>query len=271
MAAMHSLWQDLRYGARSLRATTPAVTALVLVLIVLGAGLNTAVFSFVNAALLQSLPYRDFDRLVLVSEFHAQRSSMSTLRPPNYFDWKAENRVFESVTTAVEIRMELGSVDESELVKVEIGPEEYFSVLGVPALIGRTFKAQDFEAVVGDPTQRFAVSDVVVLSYPFWQRQFAGDPGAIGKTLTLNGNAITVVGVMPRAFQGLGGKPALWLPWVLPPEERHNRQSHYSYGYARLKEGVSLEQAQAEMSAIYRRLEERYPAENRDWTVRLQP
>jgi putative ABC transport system permease protein len=265
---MESLALDLRFAFRTF-AKRRGLTALVLVLLVSGTALNAAVFSVVNAALLRRLP-GNFERLVVVSEAHPLRGSNAAVRPANFFDWKAGNRVFESATSARSIRMDLEAGGEPERLDVAIVLEDFFGVLGVPPWKGRTFEKADYERVVGDATRWDAVSSVAVLSYPFWQRRFGGDPAALGKTVVLDGDRFEIVGIMPRDFQGWGGAPALWLPWAMPAEERHDRRTHLLYGIASLEKDVTLEEAQSELNTIYRRLRDRFPDENRDWSVELR-
>ncbi len=266
---MESLTLDIKFAFRTF-AKRPGLTVLVLLLMVSGTALNAAVFTVVSAVFLRRLP-GNFDRLVVVSEAHPLRGSNAAGRPANFFDWKAENRVFESATSAWSVRMDLAGGEEPARLDVSIVLEDFFAVLGVPAWKGRTFEKADYEKVVGDATRWDAVSGVAVLSYPFWQRRFGSDPTAVGKTLVLDGNRFEIVGIMPRFFQGWGGAPALWLPWAMPAEERHDRRTHLLYGLASLKKDLSLEQARSELSTIYQRLQDRYPDENRDWSVQLQP
>jgi predicted permease len=265
---MESLALDIRFAFRTF-AKRRGLTALVLVLMVSGTALNTAVFSVVHGALLRPMS-GNFDRLVVVSEAHPLRGSNAAVRPANFFDWKAGNRVFESATSAWSVRMDLTGAGEPERLEVSIVLEDFFGVLGVPPWKGRTFEKADYEKVVGDATRWDAVSGVAVLSYPFWQRRFGGDPAVLAKTLLLDGNRFEIVGIMPRYFQGWGGAPALWLPWAMPAEERHDRRTHLLYGIASLKKDVTLQQAQSELNAIYQRLRDRFPDENRDWSVELR-
>jgi putative ABC transport system permease protein len=268
MSVMESLTLDIRFAFRTF-TKRPGLTALVLALMVSGTALNTAVFSIVNAALIRPMS-GNFERLVVVSEAHPLRGSNAAVRPANFFDWKSENRVFESATSARSIRMDLEGGGEPERLDVQIVLEDFFAVLGVPPWKGRTFENADYEKVVGDATRWDAVSGVAVLSYPFWQRQFGGDPAALGKTLVLDRDRFEIIGIMPRYFQGWGGAPALWLPWAMPAEERHDRRTHLLFGIASLKKEVTVEEAQSELDGIYQRLRDRFPDENRDWSVELR-
>ena len=265
---MEGVRQDLLYAVRAcLRA--PGPTAVLLVLLVLGSGLNTAVFSVVNEALIRPLPYREPDRLVFVTESHPRRGSGAALRPANFLDWRARNSVFEAATSFFPFDGDLTGEGEPERISAQRVLEDFFPLLGVPALVGRTFGQGDYEASGAKGTS--VGGDVVVLSYGIWQRRYAADPDVIGRTLRLNGRPLTVVGVMPAEFQGVGAGPLLWVPWVLTPDERANRQTHEFFSLARIKTSVSLEQAQAQMSVLYRQLGQQYPADNRDWGVKLTP
>lgn len=265
---METLSHDLRYAVRSL-VRAPGTTSVVLLILVLGSGLNTAIFSVVNEALIRPLPYKDPEQLVFVAETHPRRGSGAALRPANFFDWRARNTVFEGATSFFPLEVDLTGSGEPERVPAQRVLDGFFSVLGVEALVGRIFEARDYEAAAAGGA--LGAGDAVVLSYRFWQRRFGAEPGAIGQTLRLDGRPFTVVGVMPDDFQGVGGGYQLWLPWVLTPEERANRQTHEFFAVARIKRTANLAQASAQMSVLYRQLEQQYPADNRDWGVKLTP
>ena len=270
---MEILWQDVRYSVRSL-LKTPGPTALVVLLMALGASLTVVVFTFLNAAIFRPLPFADSDRLVLVKESHPRRGQAS-LRPANFVDWKSQNECFEAATSSRPVRAELRGPEGVELIEAELALEDYFQVLGVPPLLGRTFEADDYT-----PTHERAFLDyanatfggpTVVLSHGFWQRRFGGDPTVLGQALELNDVTLEIVGVMPPFFRGLAGSPTVWIPRVLSAEERAFRESHELFALARLAPGVSLDEATAEMQGLYRNLEQLYPAENEDWTAVLVP
>ena len=270
---MEILWQDVRYSVRSL-LKTPGPTALVVLLMALGASLTIVVFTFLNAAIFRPLPFTDSDRLVLVKESHPRRGQAS-LRPANFVDWKSQNECFEAATSSRLVRAELRGPEGVELMEAELALEDYFQVLGVPPLLGRTFEADDYT-----PTHERAFLDyanatfggpTVVLSHGFWQRRFGGDPTVLGQALELNDVTLEIVGVMPPFFRGLAGSPTVWIPRVLSAEERAFRESHELFALARLAPGVSLDEATAEMQGLYRNLEQLYPAENQDWTAVLVP
>src|SRR5262249_49092280 len=245
---MDTLGQDVRYAVRGL-LRTPGFTALVLAILVLGGGLGAAIFTVVDAALLRPLPYPDPERLVWVSEGHPERGNGGALRPANFLDWRSQNGVLEGAAAFSPTIVELAGDGPPERLRVERVTEDFFPVLGVPALLGRTFAAGDYrDAGRGRDPGTIAIGDAAVLAYGFWQRRFGGDPAAIGRTVRLNGKAVTVIGVMPDYFQGVGAACPLWLPWWLTPEQRENRQTHEFFAIARTKRDVGLARARAEMS-----------------------
>ncbi len=253
------LWQDLRYGARML-LKKPGFTLIAVVTLALGIGANTAIFSVVHAVLLQSLPYRDADRLVMVWE--TRRSNIkgqNVINMGNFFDWKEQNRVFEDMAAFAGTSVNLTSGGEPEEVPSQIATTSLLNILGVNPILGRTFTPDE-----GRPGQ----PGVVVISFGLWQRRFGGDPQIIGRKLTLSGNEVTVIGVMPAGFNWYVAE--IWSPWQIDEQNRPRRGRGYM-AVARLKAGVSLEQAQAEMNAIHSRIEQQYPEFNAGWGVNLVP
>jgi putative ABC transport system permease protein len=263
---MQTIWQDLRYGARMLWKH-PAFTLIAVTTLALGIGANTAIFSVVNAVLLQALPYRDASSLVMVWEHNRPRNRpMNVVNSGNFSDWRAQNGVFEDLAAFVDSRYVLTSDGEPEEVAAQIATPNLFSVLGVNAIIGRTFSPDD-----GKPNQPRAI----VLGYGFWQRRFGGDPGVIGRKITLNRQEATVVGVLQPEFkffikQGslTGNAAEIWSPFQLTNPQRGGRSLSV---VARLKPGVSLEKAQADMNTIGARLESEYKDFNTGWGVNVVP
>ncbi|MGH9839011.1 MAG: ABC transporter permease, partial [Blastocatellia bacterium] len=208
---MQTLWQDLRYGARMLWKK-PGFTLIAALTLALGVGANTAIFSVVNAVLIRALPYGDADRLVMVWE-KSQRRDQNVINLGNFFDWKARNNVFEDMAAFADFRTNLtGSGDPVEL-PAQIATGNLFAVLGVQAMLGRTFTPED-----GQPGK----DNVVVLSHGLWQRQFGGDPRVIGRKLILNNNENIVIGVLPPGFKwhiqgnSITNQAAeLWAPWCI--------------------------------------------------------
>ena len=249
---METLLQDLRYSLRNL-LKTPAFTAVALITLALGIGANTAIFSVVNAVLLRALPYADPDRLVVL--LHNGRNPASH---GNFLDWKRDNHVFENMAAAESWTPNLTGIDKpQELPGLRVTPE-MFPTLGVAPLLGRNFTVD--EAQKGKDR-------VVLLSYPLWQQQFGGDKDVLGQTMQLNGEAYTVMGVMPNGFRFApfwATKAQIWTPLIV---EEGNRGGFSLRIFARLKAGTSLQQARAEMGTISARLEAQYPGTNKDVTV----
>lgn len=249
---METLYQDLRYSLRNL-AKTPAFTAVALITLALGIGANTAIFSVVNVVLLRALPYADPDRLVVL--LHKGRNPASH---GNFMDWKRDNHVFESMAAAESWTPNLTGVDNpQELPGLRVTPE-MFPTLGVAPLLGRNFTAD--EAHKGKDR-------VVVLSYSLWQQQFGGDRHVLGQTMQLNGEPYTIIGIMPNGFRFApfwATKAQIWTPLII---EEGNRGGFSLRIFARLKPGVTLEQARAELATISARLEAQYPGTNKDVTL----
>ena len=263
---MEALWHDLKYGARML-AKSPGFTAVAVIALALGIGANTAIFSVVNAALLRALPYRDADKLVIVWE-KSRKNDQNVVNPANFMDWSEQNNVFTDMAGTYDRSAVLVGDGEPEEVPAQLATTNLFSLLGVEALLGRTFSADD-----GKPDQ----PRVVVLSYGLWQRRFGGDPRVIGRTLNINRAEAIVVGVMPAGFKwhihkgSMTTKTAeLWSPWVITNDMR-TRRGRFMTAVARIKPDVTFEQAKAEMNVIGARLEEQYNDFNAEWGVNVVP
>jgi len=265
---METLWQDLRQGARSL-VKQPTFTIVAVITLALGVGANTAIFSVVHAVLLRSLPYTDADRLVMVWETRRSNpSGQNVINLGNFFDWKEQNRVFEDMAAFRGASVNLTSGGEPEEIPSQIATTGLFDILGVNPILGRTFAPDE-----GKPGQ----PGVVVISFGLWQRRFGGDPRIIGRKLILSGNEATVIGVMPAGFNwsvNAGSltpeKAEIWSPWQID-EQNRPRRGRGAMAVARIQPGFSLEQAQAEMSAIHSRIERQYPEFNAGWGVNLVP
>ncbi len=263
---MNTLWQDLRYGLRML-FKSPGFTVVAVLALALGIGANTAIFSVVNAMLLRPLPYADPDRLVVLWETNPNLASTylrthNEASPANFIDWREQQTVFEDIAAYRWNDYNLTGGDAPEQLTGNPVTTNMFDVLRVQPLIGRKFRPEE-----SDPKS----DRVVMLSYGFWQRRFGGDQNIIGKQITLNGNPHTVVGVMPADFEFPGAFAELWTALRFATDTPPSRQSHFLYTRARLKPGVTLQQAQAEMDTIAARLRQQYPDTNADRNVRLQP
>jgi putative ABC transport system permease protein len=263
---MEQFWHDLKYGARML-AKSPGFTAVAVIALALGIGANTAIFSVVNAALLRPLPYPDADKLVIVWE-KSRRNDQNTINPANFMDWSEQNNVFTDMAATFDRSAVLVGDGEPEEIPAQIATNNLFSLLGVDALLGRTFSPDD-----GKPEQ----PRVVILSYGLWQRRFGGDPNIIGRKLNVNRAEAVVIGVMPAGFKwhihkgSMTTKTAeLWSPFVITNEMR-TRQGRFMTSVARIKPDVTFEQAKAEMNVIAARLEQQYNEFNADWGVNVVP
>ncbi|MEN3327985.1 MAG: hypothetical protein V7638_2792 [Acidobacteriota bacterium] len=246
---------DLRFALRML-LKNPGFTIVTVIALALGIGANTAIFSVVNAVLLRPPPYKDPERLVMVWE-DASKSGhpRDTLSAANFIDWRNQNQVFEGMAAITDESFNLTGAGDPERLEGLRVSASLFPLLGVEPQLGRVFTAAEDQP----RSQR-----VVLLSYGVWQRRFGGDPSIAGKPLTLNGESYIVVGVMPARFQFPTSDNQIWVPIAFSSEEAADREIHYLQVVARLKSGVTLDQAQAEMSTIATRLQQQYPETNVD-------
>src|SRR2546430_7840684 len=249
------LAQDLRYGLRTL-LKNPGFTIVAVTALALGIGANTVIFSAVNAVLLRPLPFKNPEQLVMLWENAAHLGfPKNTPAPPNFVDWQKQNTVFTGMAAMSERSFNLTGVGEPERLDGRRVSANLFDLLGVPALLGRTFVPEDDRPG----------SHVVLVSYSLWQRRFGSDPSIIGRVVTLNGESYTVIGVMPRsvhlpAYGNWNDK--VWVPIAFTNEETTERGNHFLDVIARIKPGITLKQAQAEMETIAARLAKEYPRYN---------
>jgi len=256
-STMGTLLTDLRYGLRVL-AKSPGFTAVAILTLALGIGANTAIFSVVNAVILRPLPYPQSERLVTI--WVTEPSGPGSLYPntgPDYVDWKAQNQAFDTMAAVFMTGAALtGTTEPLQLQGFEVSPE-VFPLLGAKAVVGRNFTA--------DETQS-GRDGVVILSYGLWQRAFGGQAGVLGSKIALDGHPYTVAGVMARDFEFphiWGTKPEYWIPLNLQAAEwRKSRGNHWLWVLARMKPGVSLERAGADMKTLSARLTQQYPVTN---------
>jgi putative ABC transport system permease protein len=266
---MKSFLQDLRFGARGL-LRNKAFTTVAVVALALGVAANTAIFSVVHAVLLNPLPYRDPQSLAMVWEYNRTRGShQNVINPGNFQDWREQSKVFEEMAAFYDSRLNLTGAGEPVEVTTQFGTPNLLGLLGAEPLLGRGFSPDDAR-----PDAPF----VVVLGYDLWQSRFGGAPDVVGKTVRLNGEPATVVGVMPAGFQwfvrksSLAGKPPqMWTPLALTEQQRTARRGRFMSAVARLKPGVTREQAEAEMNHVAARLEEQHPTVNKGWGVEVVP
>ena len=252
------LTQDIRYALRVL-AKNPAFTFIAVIALALGIGANSAIFSVVDAVLLRPLPFKHPEQLVMLWENAAHMGfPRNTPSPANFLDWRKQTQSFTGMAAMAERSFNLTGVGEPERLEGRRVSANLFELLGVPALFGRTFVPDDDRPG----------THVVLLSYSLWQRRFGSDPAVIGRALTLNGESYTVVGVMPQLTQLPGYENVndqLWVPIAFPSEEAAQRGNHFLEVIARMKPGVTLKQAQAEMETISARLAQQYP----DYNMRI--
>jgi putative ABC transport system permease protein len=250
---MQNLWQDLRYGARMLRKN-PGFTLIAVFTLALGIGANTAIFSVVNSVLLKPLPYEEPDRLMLLTEYGANFGEMS-ISYPNFTDWRARNRVFEKIGVYNRNNYNLTGSGEPERFLVAQMSADVFEALRVKAALGRVYTNDE---------DKPGANPVVVLSHGLWQRRFGGDPSIIGRSLTLNDRGYTVIGVMPQGFL-FPARAVMWTPvGPLSDQESWKQRGNHPglYAVARLKPGVTLEQAREDMKNVTAALEKQYPGSN---------
>src|SRR5713101_959828 len=258
---MHTLWQDLRYGARML-LKNPGITLVVILALALGIGANTAIFSVVNAVLLRPLPFEQADRLVFLNETSKVMDEIS-ISYPNFSDWRNQNHVFERVGVYNRNSYNLTGYGDAERILTAQMSADLFSALRVNAAIGRVFTNEE-DKPGGTP--------VVVLSYALWQRRFGGQSNILNQSLTLNGKNYTVIGVMPPDYV-FPSRVEMWVPvGQLSGDPNWQQRGNHPglYAVARLKPGTTPGQAQADMNNIAANLEKQYPDSNSSNGVRIR-
>jgi putative ABC transport system permease protein len=255
MSSFETFWQDVRFGVKML-VKSPGFTIVAVIALALGIGANSAIFSVVNTVLLRPLPYKEPDRLVMVWEDATKLGyPRDTPAVANYLDWRNQNQVFEGMAAIADQSYNLTGIGEPERIDGRRVSANLFSLLGVEPQLGRSFLPEEDQPGSGHS---------VIISHGLWQRRFGSDPGLVGKPLSLNGETFTVVGVMPQGFQFPSREVEVWVPIAFTQREASSRGSHYLQVIARLKPGVTLQQAQTEMTAIAARLSQQYPESNTD-------
>lgn len=250
---MKMLLNDLRFGLRSLRKR-PGFTLVAVITLALGIGATTAIFSVVNGLLVRPLPYRDDQRLVMLGQSNSKLGvAREGVSPANFLDWRDQARSFSAVAAAEQWGFTLTDYGEPEAMRGWAVTKGFFEILGTNALIGRTLLPEEYDQN----------KPVVVISYGLWQRRFGGDQQVIGRQLTLNREPTTVVGVMPPEFDY--PQPAnreLWGPRTARPTDPQQRGGSLFRVVGRLRDGVTLDQAQQEMNGIAGNLGQQYPQTN---------
>ena len=258
---MESILKDIRYGFRSL-LKRPGFTAIALIALALGIGANTAIFSLVNAVVIRPLPYPDPDRLVWVWASIRNGINTASVSPADFLDYRSQNKTFEQFAAsgvgAVPVNLTGGGDPERLMSSIITG--NYFDTFRIAPALGRGFTLDN---------EKPGQDQVVVLSYALWQRRFGGDPGIINKTIVLDDKPRLVIGVM-GADVSLPQAADLWVPMNFDSDpEMKMRFAHFIRPIGRLKEGVSLAQAQADTDIIASALEEQFPDSTSGWSLRL--
>ena len=249
---------DLRFAFRQL-LKNPGFTAVAVMTLALGIGVNAAMFSIAAAVLFRPLPYPDANRLVELNQSHRQDPvlAMYFVSGPNFTDWRAASRSFAGLGIHEWSRFWLTDEGQTRQVRGRRASADLLPTLGIQPMLGRGLLSED--EINGG---------VVLISYDLWQRQFGGATNLLGKTIGLNDRSHTVIGILPPHFQ-FPGRPEVWVP-LLENSDLMRQRNHTMGGViGRLKPGVSLRQAQAEMDTIAGQLAKQYPAENKDWGIRV--
>ncbi len=256
---MNGFGRDLRSGLRTLRKN-PGFALVVIAVLGLGIGANTAIFSLIDAVLLRPLPYPAPERLLLLPAQHRPNDMGAEVSLANFLDWRRQSRSFEDLGAWAPASFDLAAGRAERVSGARITPAG-LRALGMKPLLGRLFL----------PDEEGPESRVALLSYGFWRSRFGGDPRVVGTVVRLSGFEFPVVGVMPPGFQFPSGDVQIWTPLRMTERRVQDRQSRYLYALGRLKAGVSLRTAQAEMDSVTAALAIEHPDQNRDWGVRLVP
>jgi putative ABC transport system permease protein len=261
---MSNLFSDLRFPFRILRRN-PSFSAAAIVVLALGIGANTAIFSVVHAVLLRPLPFDDPSRILQVWHVPPAKSfpgmTMFSVSPANYLDWRSQSSSFEQMAAYGFRAFTVGGKERPEAIQSGAVVSDFFPLLRVRPLLGRTFTPDE---------DRPGEDHVVVLGYHFWRDHFASDPNIVGRNILLDGETYSVVGVMPETFR-FPSWAKIWIPLAWTNETRAVRGNHNYLVIARLKKGVNIRQAQVELSAISTRLERLYPEDDKGWGAVILP
>ncbi len=263
---LHSVISDCQYGVRQLRKN-PGFTVVAVLTLALGIAVNTTMFSLVSAFLLRRPPGQDPERVAVVTSIDPGRNFQPDASPvsaPNYLAWHKENHVFSDTAASDENRVaNFTTPGQSEALHSAAVTPNYFGVLGVSTQFGRTFVEGE------DQPGR---DHVVILSHDLWKRRFGSDASVIDRTIRINRENYTVLGVMPDTFHLLGFTPQLWTPLLVNAADQsiEARKNHSLYLFARLRPGVSIEEARAELTTLARRAEQNFPDTEKGWGVAVR-
>ena len=249
---MDTFLNDIRYAVRNL-LKRPAFTIVAAITLALGIGANTAIFSSVYALLLKPLPFPELERVVAVWDSYPSKGVLrNEIAMANYLDWKAQNQSFEHLAIYSWWSTNLTGIDSPERIQGMAVTANFLDALGVKPIMGRNFSAEENEQ---------GNDNVAILTYGLWQRRFGGDPNIVGKTITLSSNVCTIIGVLPEKF-AYPANAEVYSPIPITQQSAANRQFHTYYAVGRLKPGVSIQSAQADLDNITARLEQQYPETN---------
>ena len=261
---MGTLVQDVRYGLRVLRKS-PGFAAVAVIVLGLGIGANTAIFSVVNAILLRPLPYRDPSRLMQVWHVPPPKQfpgmTKFSVSPANYLDWERQNNVFQSMAIYGFQSYNITGTDQPQALQASVVSQDFYRTLGVQPLLGRTFTSDE---------EHSGHNHVLILGYALWKSSFGSNPRIVGSSIKLDDQPYTVVGVMPPNFK-FPDWAQLWAPLGWTDQERAVRGNHNYMVIARLRPGTAMQQAQAEMNIISARLQQQYPADDAGWGAVIVP
>jgi putative ABC transport system permease protein len=259
--SVKSLVRDFRFAGRMV-SKSPGVTAVAVLALAVGIGVNASCFVWLDALVLHPLPFPNIARIMTLWETIPKlRAERDAVAPANFLDWKEQSRSFEEIAAYQPWDVNLTGVSDSERIQACLASPRFFALLGMKPVLGRTFLNDEAEP---------ARDGAVVLSHGFWERRFASAPDAVGKQLSLGGRSYTVVGVMPADFD-FPLATELWAPLALAGEEKSQRAVHGLLVLGRLKSGTPVAQARAEMETIARRLEQQYPQTNEARGVKIVP
>ena len=261
MSALETLIKDVRYGIRKL-IKAPAFTVVAVIALALGIGANAAIFSVVNGVLLSPLPFKESERLLIIRETKLPQFPEFSVSPGNFLDWEKQNSVFEQLVAVNGTALNLLGTGEPERVRGQNVTHGFLTMLGVQPQLGRDFLPEEDQ-----PDH----NSVVLLSYGLWQRRFGGNPNIVNQNINLSGQSCTVVGVMPPNFHFMDNDAELWRPIGFTAQQSQSHGGHYLAAVGRLKPGITVDQARAEMTTIAGRLAAQYPDANTGWSVKVLP
>ena len=274
---MNTLRQDLRYAVRRL-AHKPGFTIIVVLILALGIGANTAIFSVVNSILLAPLPFDDPGQLVVIKEINPSKTvEQNSVSPGNFLDLSSQQALFDSVAAYYETAATLQGPQDAEQVATAQVSVDFFKMLGVKPAVGQLFP-EGIDGAAFELGRFLSGERIVVISDGLWKRRFAADPSIIGKKITINRDDWEVVGVMPAGFTLPSKETDLWLPWDIartynaqrfpkgPP-----RDWRFLNAVGRIKHSTTSEETQTRLSLFYEGLAERFPETNRGWSATVVP